>query len=375
MVFELHIIAFDVPYPANYGGVIDVFYKIRALHQAGVSIHLHCFEEQRGRAAELDALCTEVIYYPRASGIRPNLSILPYIVETRRSDQLIHNLLKDNHPILFEGLHTCFLLNDIRIKSRVKIYRESNIEHHYYYHLFRAEKNLLKRAFFLIESLKLKRFQEQLQHANIMLTVSEKDTLYLQRHFPGKQVVYLPSFHREDAVNSLPGLGTYALYHGKLSVPENSRAAEFLIQNVWNDEMPELVIAGLNPPAHLTRLVAERSNIRLVGNPSEDEMFDLIQHAHVNIMVTFQATGLKLKLLNALFLGRFALVNPEMVAGTTLAGLCSLAIKPAEFREAIDALFNAPFTASMIRERENVLFEHYSNQKNCQLLLDLLTLS
>ena len=28
---HLHIIAFNVPYPANYGGVIDVFYRIKAL--------------------------------------------------------------------------------------------------------------------------------------------------------------------------------------------------------------------------------------------------------------------------------------------------------------------------------------------------------
>ena len=30
---EIHIITFDIPYPANYGGVIDVFYKIKALKE------------------------------------------------------------------------------------------------------------------------------------------------------------------------------------------------------------------------------------------------------------------------------------------------------------------------------------------------------
>ena len=28
---EVHIVSFDVPYPPNYGGVIDVFYKIKTL--------------------------------------------------------------------------------------------------------------------------------------------------------------------------------------------------------------------------------------------------------------------------------------------------------------------------------------------------------
>ncbi len=41
---HLHIISFDIPYPPNYGGVIDVYFKIRTLHELGIKIHLHCFE-------------------------------------------------------------------------------------------------------------------------------------------------------------------------------------------------------------------------------------------------------------------------------------------------------------------------------------------
>ena len=46
---QLHIISFDVPYPPDYGGAIDVFYKLKALNQEGVKIHLHCFEYGRGK--------------------------------------------------------------------------------------------------------------------------------------------------------------------------------------------------------------------------------------------------------------------------------------------------------------------------------------
>ena len=54
---RLHIVSFDVPFPPNYGGVVDVFYKIRALHKLGVKIHLHCFEYGRGEQKELDKYC------------------------------------------------------------------------------------------------------------------------------------------------------------------------------------------------------------------------------------------------------------------------------------------------------------------------------
>ena len=371
---ELHIVSFDIPFPANYGGVIDVFYKIRALHHAGIRIHLHCFEYKRTPAAELNEYCVSVQYYRRNTGFAANLGLKPYIVASRTSQELIQDLLNDNHPILFEGLHTCGIMSDKRLKGRFLIYRESNIEHHYYYHLFKAEKNPGKKFYFLAESLRLKLFQKTVRHASVMLAVSQDDAQYLSTVFPDKRVICLPSFHRDDEVKTVPGKGTYALYQGKLSVPENSVAAEFLITRVWEDTFPELVIAGLDPPDWLIRLTAGHKNIRVIQNPGDNEMFRLISEAQVNIMVTFQQTGLKLKLLNALFNGRFCLVNPGMVAGTSLEELCSIATSPEELKKELLRLFLLEFTAIQIAERESILKKHYSNQNNCGLLLEILNL-
>ena len=45
---QLHIVSFDVPYPPNYGGVIDVFYKLKALFDLGIEIYFHTFVESFG---------------------------------------------------------------------------------------------------------------------------------------------------------------------------------------------------------------------------------------------------------------------------------------------------------------------------------------
>jgi hypothetical protein len=374
LTISLHIISFDIPFPANYGGVIDVFYKIKALHHAGVSIHLHCFEHKRKPAAELNQYCSSVHYYRRKTGLYANFGRTPYIIASRMSKELVLNLLQDDYPILFEGLHTCGIISDVRLKNRFLIYRESNIEHIYYYHLFKAEKNPGKKLYFLVESLRLRYFQKILHHASVMLAVSRDDTSYLSAAFPARQVVYLPSFHRDDEVKILPGKGTYALYQGNLSVPENYVAAEFLITSVWEDTFPELYIAGLDPPDWLIRLVTRKANIRIIQNPADDDMFRLIREAQVNLMVTFQPTGLKLKLLNALFNGRFCLVNPEMVAATSLEELCNVAKGPAALKAELQRLFSLEFTNDHISQRESLLRKHYSNQINCSLLMDILTL-
>ena len=109
---QLHVISFDNPFPPNYGGVIDVYYKLKALKEAGVEITLHIFEYGRAQAQELNQLCEKVFYYPRRTFVNPFVGSLPYIVSTRNDATLLQNLLVNNAPILFEGLHACYFLNE-----------------------------------------------------------------------------------------------------------------------------------------------------------------------------------------------------------------------------------------------------------------------
>ena len=370
---HLHIISFDVPYPANYGGVIDVYYKLVALKKVGIHIHLHCYEYGREHAEELEALCGKVYYYPRKSGLLAAVSITPYIVKSRQSKALLENLLKDDYPILFEGLHTCSYLNAPELKDRKKIYRESNIEHHYYFHLFKAEKNYFKKLYHLSESVKLKFYQKKLKYAGLMLTISQTDTEYLKKRFPDGNIEYLPSFHPNEKFTIIPGKGEYAFYHGKLSVTENYNAAEYLIKEVFAGSNKNLLIAGMDPPEHLKKLTEKHSNIELIENPNNDKMHDLVRNAHINVLVTFQATGLKLKLLNCLYQGRFCLVNPDMVQGTGLESLCEIAGNADGLKMKVEELFARTFNTTEIDEREKLLNKKYSNEKNAERLIGLLT--
>jgi hypothetical protein len=367
---HIHIISFAIPYPANYGGVIDVFYKLKALHAEGIKIHLHCFAYRNQPAQELLQYCESVEYYDRNTGIAAALTSKPYIVASRRSQKLLTRLLSDQYPILFEGLHSCYYLGHPSLAGRTLIYRESNIEHTYYFQLARAENNIFHTAYFLLASLKLRLFQPTLKYATKMLVVSEEDRQYLARKFQEKEIIYLPSFHPGDVVSSVPGRGTYALYHGNLSVPENSKAAEYLIKNVFNSDVYPLVIAGLNPPDRLKKLVQGKKHIRLVANPGLTEMENLVQEAHVNIMVTFQATGLKLKLLQTLYKGRFTLVNSAMLAGTGLNELCRIADDAAGLKLALNELFSKTFEAEEIAKREKILGVRFSNKINANRLID-----
>lgn len=369
---HLHIVSFDVPYPPNYGGVIDVFYKIKELHSKGIRLHLHIIEYPgRDRAPELEEFCESVNYYPRTTGLRSAWSHEPYIVKSRRSAAMIANLLKDNHPILFEGLHSCSFIDDSRLRNRVLIYRESNIEHHYYYNLFKAERSWAKKVYFLIESFKLMLFQRKLTHATAMLVVSKGDQQYLKKAFPHKEVHFLPSFHANQKVRSSEGKGEYFLYHGNIEVPENEIAASFLIRRVFAGSPHKLIIAGMNPPETIISLAAKQANVELIPNPADVQMFRLIREAQANILVTFQASGLKLKLLNTLYNGRFCIVNPAMLNGTGLEPVCLIGKDAGELRKLVDQIAQAEFNTHEVEKREALLQKNFSNSVNADRLIDI----
>ncbi len=371
---EINIISFDVPYPANYGGVIDVFYKIKYFHSKGVKIHLHCFEYGRGEQAALNKYCVSVNYYKRKTGIGSQLSSVPYIVKSRTSDELKSNLLQNDFPILFEGLHSCFLLSDTVFKNRFKIFRESNIEHDYYNHLAKAEKNTVKRQYYKSEAKKLEQFESIIKHANVSFVVSLTDLKYFQKKYPNSKIKFVPSFHSSENVNIKPGKGNYVLYHGNLSVTENKNAAEFIIQNIFNDLDIPLKIAGLNPPSDLIKLGRKKPNIEIIQNPSDDEMTNLINNAHINLLYTNQPTGLKLKLLNVLYNGRYCIVNSKMVEGTSLKDICLVEDDIQKLKELITKTFSLELNQEEIKKRETLLLKDYSNENSYQKIIKELQL-
>ena len=367
---HLHIISFDVPYPANYGGVIDIYYKIKALHTQGVKIHLHCFEYGRAEALTLESICEKVYYYKRKMNKQQLLLSLPFVVVSRSSEKLMENLLRDKHSILFEGLHSCFHLDDPRLSNRTKIVRTHNIEHDYYKNLAKVERSLFRRLYFNIEGKKLKRFEKILNKANYIATISSADAAALTTHY--KNVHHVSAFHPNEQVKIKEGRGTFCLYHGNLEVGENNEASLYLVNEIFSRIKIPLMIAGRKPSAELKMAIEKYPHIQLKANINTPEIDELISNAQINVLPTFQATGIKLKLLAALFNGRHCIVNSPMVANTGLEELCSIRNTPDLMAEEIQRLFDLPFDMNEKEKRTAILNQSFSNTTNVKKLIELI---
>ena len=375
MTRHLHIVCLDVPWPADYGGAIDMMNRIMMLKKMGVNIHLHYFSyNERGTPNELNQFCESIHVYERKKGHKGFSVNLPYIVSSRINEELISNLQKDNHPILLEGIHCTGILTRLDLDNRKVVVRMHNEESIYYKELARAESSVLKKLYFLHESRLIKKYCRQLSDKCIYACISGDDISILNKEYNLKNVNFLSAFPAWQTVTGEEGMGNLCLYHGNLSVSENEEAAIWLLQNVFTKIRNPFVIAGKNPSKRLEKLAHLQQHTCLVANPTDSELNDLIRKAHINILPSFnkKATGIKLKLLHVLFEGRHCIVSEPMIKGTGLEAACHTGTTANAFASIIAQLYHQPFTNEEIVLRKKLLGDTYDNEKNIRQLIGYL---
>lgn len=364
---QLHLVSFDVPWPVNYGGVIDVYHKARWLKRSGWSVNLHCFEYGRAQSSQLYEVADAVYYYPRHLNIRRLLSRLPFIVSSRDHKDIFERLQADHIPLLLEGLHSTYFLPELSIESQRKIIvRSHNIEHDYYQLLSQVERRKFHRYYLRQEAEKLHRYEEVLRNAGWIAAISEKDQNYFKAQY-GHSFLLRP-FHAFDKVDIRKGRGDYCLYHGNLAVAENHTIARWLIEDVQPLCKARFIIAGQKPSRELIRLAKANPGVELVINPDFETLDLLVSDAQINVLPAAQESGTKLKLLHSLFRGRFIVGNCKMINDSALDGCCVIAESANEFAAEIDKYISMSFSVSDIQQRESILDEHFSNRKQISLL-------
>ena len=366
---RLHIVSLDVPYPADYGGAVDIFYRLKALNELGLKITLHVFEYGRGKQSELEKYA-KVIYYKRRKGLLSQFSFRPYIVESRRNKQLLINLKADDAPILFEGIHTCVYLEDHEIKKRLTFVRMHNIEHEYYRGL-KKNASFFKKLFFRIESWRLEKYHPILKEAKHLLAIKEEDAHQLRHFHPSVAVLpaSIPSVEGRFTV-----VGRYALFHGNLSVPENAKAALWIIETLDSliDQHFELIVAGKNPGKKLIA-TCKKAGVKLVPNPSEKQLSDLIQQAQIHVLYSGVPSGVKLKLLHCLHSSGHILLNDKMLGDPAFEEFCVVANTAKEYKRHFIGLQNKVLEKADFLQREKFLVRHFDNKVNCALIVKMLT--
>ncbi|MBD3636367.1 MAG: glycosyltransferase [Crocinitomicaceae bacterium] len=372
---KVHIIAFDVPYPPNYGGIADVFYKLKSLHEAGAEIIYHCFyyKGHNPPTKELEKYCSKLYYYERKQSIFKLLfSKLPYVVATRNDSILLLNILSDPAPVLMDGIQCTYWLLHNDVQDQKILYRANNIEHEYYEGLAHVEKNIFRKWYLKMEAKKLRNYEWQIRHADITLCVARQDIPHFEQY--GK-TIHLPPFfddtHTLDFSQPQPE-EKFVLFQANLSVTENENAATHIIEQISPLTEHKIIIAGRGPSASLKSLAGSSANVELIDTPDQETMSSLIRDAQIHLLLTFQQTGIKLKLLHALQSGRHIIINKYMDDDGIFAEMCDVVNESNKIADRIDELMNLEFTKEMKADRDQKFNAIYSNKIKAEKILKFL---
>lgn len=361
----LHIVSFDNPFPPVYGGRIEVFFKLKPLHELGIKIYFHCFvDEIPAKNPKLETITQQVFYYKNNKNPLFFFSRLPFSVISRNNKKLLENIQLIDAPILFEGLKPTFWVYKQQFESFRKILRLHNIEHDYFKGVSNSETGFFKKWAFRIESKKYQEYESVVGEFDKTITLSNFENQYINGKFGNS--VYIPVFHGNEKVKALNGIGKYAIYHGDLRMSDNIRVVKMLIGIFKKITDFELVIASNSNKKLITEFIGDAENISYVWIENFAHLQQLLMDAHINLIFSFQRSGTKLKLMNSLFNSRFCIINENIMDDETVTQLCEFANSEAEIAEKIRTLKSLPFTD--YEKRRDILETSMNDAINAKLL-------
>ncbi len=345
---HVHIICPGVPWPVSNSVIADTVQQLKALHDEGIKIHLHYFcSSPNCHPTELNKYCETI--YPWLSAATPQADTCV------ASEEMISILSKDDHPVLFEGLHCNKLLEKLAGTQRRVAVRMYHDECRYHQQLASETGSFIKRMKWKHRSKTMKKLEDRLPANCLYLFSSEENAAASQKDHQLPHIHYLPVFSPYHSVQGQPGMGNFCLYHGNLADPLNEKAAVWLLSSVFNDISTPLVIAGNHPGRTIKKLAAFYSHTCLITDPSVSEMEDLVSKAHIHVLPSFSYKKPEAKLVHAVLCGRHCITNDKGVAGTAFEEACHVAVNAAAFKSVILQLFHQPFEQEEIDLRKRIV--------------------
>lgn len=310
-VKPLHFIALDNPFQPHYGGSIDMYFRLQAMIHKGIVKDIHFFHKPI-QSMSPSQFNIPVYAYVRNLSLSQWFSRVPFTVLSRKSSDLMQNLSKDDLPIWMEGIHTAYLLPNLKKNNpKRKIFlRLHNIEFKYYHELYTQTKNPLKKIYFYAEHLKLKGYEPQLWRlADAVFCISDIETSFVKSIQP--KTHFLPAF-MEDTFLPLkfPQTIRKLLFHGNFMISANQYSAQWLLNFCQKYPSYKPVFYGrgweiIQKKAPFAQFLSNSSPLS-----TYQDSYDAI------ILPIFQSSGVKIKWLESIRLGKLVLGTPQAAEGS-----------------------------------------------------------
>ncbi len=294
------------------------------------------------------------------------------------TEKIIDILLLDKYDII--QLETLFLtpyIEEIRKYSDAKIVlRSHNIEHLIWERVAKECKFPLRRLYLKHLSKTLKNYElEALNKFDGIATISKKDGNFFKKNacvVPITNIAF--GIDIEEYTYKFAQENVCLFHIGAMNWMPNQSGIKWFLHNVWHliiDELPEatLSLAGRKMPNSFTKLKLQ--NIEILGEVENAK--DFIQSKGIMIVPLFSGSGVRIKIIEAMALGKVVITTKIGAEGINYSHKENILIANTaeDFKFAVIEAVSDGNLRKKIAENARFLIEtEHDNKKIIEKLLD-----
>lgn len=381
------IIAHDIPYPPNHGGRVDMWNRIVALSNQGVTIHLITWtdnsinEEQK---MKINERVKKSIFLKRKLGVKrffhPTLpsGVITHSVNDKQYREILEMLSGEKIDIVFlDGILGVLLAQKLaNTFNKPLVYRSHNVEYQYIKELFKAENNLLRKISKYLNIKKMENLERYLRiNSNLVYDISEKDfnEWSTKLNQPNAKILNPMLIDNNNIYNGIYNKENEdeedidILYIGNLYSPNNVFGLTWFLEKVvpyLKDK--SIVLAGAKPVKTLIEL-AHLNGVKVIADPPE--VSSLYKRSKVLINPIWHGSGVNIKMIEMLSTGKPVVTTSKGINGLTkeASRYANVHDTPEQFANAIRNCLNK----GKSREQIMSIVKDYSYENVLSLIKDL----
>ena len=387
VLMKILILCKKFPYPLREGEPIAITYLSRSLHELGASLTLLAMNTTKA-FFPVEKLPTTYNHFEQIHSVTVDnrISILgalkslihgdSYILSRFNSPEFAARLknILTNQAFDIVQIETPYLAQYIpliRQFSQAKIsMRAHNVEHEIWQRVARNTRSFFKKWYLLQQNASLKKFEiDSLELYDILVAITQRDLgVFKKLGYRHASVVAPVGIHAEDY---RPGFSAFSqkpslAFIGALDWMPNQEGVAWLLDEVWpalSVEFPflRLEIAGKNTPGWL--LKKQTGGVIFLGEV--ESAVDFINSHQILVAPLFSGSGIKVKVLEGMALGRVVITTPIGAEGipATHGEHFLIAQTPAEFHHAVKFCIENPVQVSQISTKaRQFIKDHFDSR-------------
>lgn len=278
--------------------------------------------------------------------------------------------------ILLEGIYLMRYIDVIRKNTSTKVLlRPQNVEYIIWERLCRTEKNILKKLYLGLLTKRMKRFElDNINKADIVIPVSATDMDILNQHGCNCPHTSIPTGYVFDKLKPIDSEENAVAFIGGMDWMPNYEGVMWFINQVWPiviTQIPDakFYLAGRNFPNEIYNLKVKG----LVVLGEVESAVDFIESKSVSIVPLFAGSGMRVKIVEAMALGRAIVstsIGAESLAYTNNKDII-IADNAQAFAQAIINILESPALRLQLGENaQKLISEKYDNRKISAAIID-----